>query len=227
MDFIETLNNEITQEIKKYIGKIEGLYSGFKEMNQMRNQQFAYKIVFGFFTSEYVLKLKNPTIYDDVDTIFLWGRKLLEVIIVVKYILYTNNFKTILEYCVRDRYEYLEGLLARQRADKKLFSYLNMPHNNMENQKEEMKQIILKYKNKPRKMPSMKKMAEAVDYLDEYDYFYKLSSKMLHFCPFTLNGDADFNSFVHKTGYIQRGIKYLEEIYKELDNIYQSIPKVS
>jgi hypothetical protein len=227
MDFIETLNNEITQEIKKYSGKIEGLYSGFKEMNQMRNQQFAYKIVFGFFTSEYVLKLKNPTIYDDVDTIFLWGRKLLEVIIVVKYILYTNNFKTILEYCVRDRYEYLEGLLARQRADKKLFSYLNMPHNNMENQKEEMKQIILKYKNKPRKMPSMKKMAEAVDYLDEYDYFYKLSSKMLHFCPFTLNGDADFNSFVHKTGYIQRGIKYLEEIYKELDNIYQSIPKVS
>ena len=227
MDFIETLNNEIEQEIKIYSEKIERIYSGFKEMNQTQNPQFAYEIVFGFFTSEYMLKLKNPTIYDDVDAVFLWGRKLLEVLLVVKYTLHTNNFKAILEYCARDRYEYLEGLLARQRSDKKLFPYWSMSHNSMENQKEEMDRIILKYKSKPQKMPSMKKMAETVGYLDEYDYFYKLSSKMLHFCPFTLNGDADFNSFIHKAGYMQRGKKYLEELVKDLENIYQAIPKVS
>lgn len=222
-DIVSIINN--TKQ--RYITRIEELHQKFEKINKIPNRQFAYKIALGLLTSEYVLNLKNPTISDDIDIIFLWGRKLLEVLIIVKYVLQTDNLKTISEYCDRDRYEYLEGLFARQRADDKLFTYFNMPHDDMSAQKQEMEQIISKYNNKPQKIPSMKKMAEAIDYLDEYDYFYKLSSKMLHFCPFTLNGDTDFNSFIHKTGYIYRGMRYLEEYVKELENIYRAIPKVN
>ena len=70
-------------------------------------------------------------------------------------------------------------------------------------------------------------MAIEIGYQEEYEYFYKFTSKMLHFCPFSLNGDMKLEDKIHKVVFLRRIAKYLEEIYKELDNIYQSIPKVS
>lgn len=68
-------------------------------------------------------------------------------------------------------------------------------------------------------------MAQSIAYQEEYNYFYKFTSKMLHFCPFTLNGDADYSGRIHKVVFVRRVAKYLEEIEKELENIYRSIPK--
>ena len=74
-------------------------------------------------------------------------------------------------------------------------------------------------------METMKDMATAIGYKEEYNYFYKFTSKILHFCPFSLNGDAYFEHVVHKRVFLIRLAKYLEEIEKELENIYQSILK--
>ncbi len=227
MDYIAIFINDTQQKIKIYTQQIEELHSSFEKLNKTPNRQFAHEIVFGLLVSEYILKLKKPTIDDDVDAIFLWGRKLLEILIVIKYLLRINSFNMLSEYCDRDRYEYLEGLFYREKADDKLFAYLNIPHCDMSTQKEEIEQIIKRHGKKPQKMPSMKQMAETVDYMDEYNYFYKLSSKMLHFCPFTLNGDSDFNSNIHKSGYIHRGTKYLEELVEGLKSMYQKTLEVS
>ncbi len=72
-------------------------------------------------------------------------------------------------------------------------------------------------------MKKMKDMATALGYKEEYNYFYKFTSKILHFCPFSLNGDAYFEHVVHKIVFLIRIAKYLEEITKELELIYQSI----
>ena len=75
-------------------------------------------------------------------------------------------------------------------------------------------------------MPTMKKMAEKVEYIEEYNYFYKFTSKILHFCPFSLNGDARFEDKIHKVVFLRRISKYLEEINRELENIYQNISNI-
>ena len=70
-------------------------------------------------------------------------------------------------------------------------------------------------------MPNMNTMAQSVGLKEEYDYFYKLSSKLLHFCPFSLNGDSPFEAPVHKIIFLMRIERYLEKIKEELDIVYQ------
>lgn len=152
---------------------------------------------------------------------------MLEVLITLKYISQTNTFSRVIGYCERDRYEYLEGWKARQIADVKLFPELADLYDNLQDQTEEKEKIVKKYGKKPNKMPNMGKMAQSINYEEEYNYFYKFTSKMLHFCPFTLNGDADYSERVHKVVFVRRIAKYLEEISKELEYIYQSIPRPS
>ena len=100
-------------------------------------------------------------------------------------------------------------------------------YDNLQDQTEEKEKIVKKYGKKPNKMPNMGKMAQSINYEEEYNYFYKFTSKTLHFCPFTLNGDADYSERVHKVVFVRRIAKYLEEISKELEYIYQSIPRPS
>lgn len=69
-------------------------------------------------------------------------------------------------------------------------------------------------------------MAERIDYLDEYNYFYKFTSKLLHFCPFTLNGDVNFDRELDKVVFLCRVAKYIEQIRYELEKVYQRIPKI-
>lgn len=117
--------------------------------------------------------------------------------------------------------EYLEGCLARTEADEKLFFELkNMPDMNQPN-RDELAKLKQKYEEKPAKMPNMNTMAQSVGLKKEYDYFYKFSSKLLHFCPFSLNGDSHFEVPVHKIIFLMRIERYLEKIKEELDIVYQ------
>lgn len=227
-NYITLLNNEIEQKIKIYSGEIERLYSSFEEINKTPNPQFAYEIVFGFLTSEYVYKLQIPSISNHIDEILLCARRLLEVFITIKYISQTKTFSNVLEYCMRDRYEYLDGCDARSVADAKFFPDLKDLDNYALRNKQE-KEVILKQYNdkKPKKILDMRIMSKEIGYEEEYIYFYKFTSKTLHFCPFSLNGDINLNIPIHKVVFLSRIAKYLEEIYKELDTIYQSIPKVN
>lgn len=228
MDHITILNNDTEKKIKIYRKNFERLYSSFEEINKTPNLQFAHEIVFGFLTSEYVYKLQIPSISNHIDEILLCARRLLEVFITIKYISQTKTFSNVLEYCMRDRYEYLDGCDARSVADAKFFPDLKDLDNYALRNKQE-KEVILKQYNdkKPKKMPDMLKMAKEIGYEEEYSYFYKFTSKILHFCPFSLNGDVNLNIPIHKVVFLNRIAKYLEEISKELGNIYQAIPKVS
>ena len=228
MDHITILNNNTKKKIKIYRKNFERLYSSFEEINKTPNLQFAHEIVFGFLTSEYVYKLQIPSISNHIDEILLCARRLLEVFITIKYISQTKTFSNVLEYCMRDRYEYLDGCDARSVADAKFFPDLKDLDNYALRNKQE-KEVILKQYNdkKPKKMPDMLKMAKEIGYEEEYSYFYKFTSKILHFCPFSLNGDVNLNIPIHKVVFLNRIAKYLEEISKELGNIYQAIPKVS
>ena len=73
----------------------------------------------------------------------------------------------------------------------------------------------------PAKIPDMKKMAQAVDLEDEYNYFYKFTSKLLHFCPFSFNGDSPFEAPIHKVVFLMRSVRYMEKLKEELDTVYQ------
>ncbi len=228
MDYITILNNDTEQKIKTYRENLEKLYSAFKEINKTPNPQFAHEIVFGFLTSEYVVKLQIPSISSHIDEILLCARRLVEVFIIVKYISKTKTFSNVLEYCMRDRYEYLEGCDARIIADAKFFPELKDLDNYALENKVEKETIMKEYKgNKPKKMPDMRLMAKEIGYKEEYSYFYKFTSKILHFCPFSLNCDAKLEDKIHKVVFLRRIAKYLEEINKELGTIYQAIPKIS
>lgn len=228
MDYITILNNKTEQKMKEYIKRIEDLYLNFQKINKIPNPQFAYEISFGFLTSEYVVKLQIPSMSSHIDEILLCARRLLEVFITIKYISQTKTFSNVLEYCMRDKYEYLDGCDARSVADAKFFSELKDLDNYTLRNKQEREAILKQYNgNKPNKMPDMRIMAEEIGYEEEYRYFYKFTSKTLHFCPFSLNGDINLNIPIHKVVFLSRITKYLEEINKELENIYQVIPKVS
>lgn len=227
-NYITVLNNDTEQKIKMYKEQIGKVHLCFNEINKITNSQFAHEIVFGLFTSEYVLKLPIPSILSSIDEIFLCARRLLEVFITVKYISQTKTFSNVLEYCMRDRYEYLDGCDARSVADAKFFPDLKDLDNYALRNKQEKEAILKRYNGKkPKKMPDMLKMAKEIGYEEEYSYFYKFTSKILHFCPFSLNGDVNLNIPIHKVVFLNRIAKYLEEIYKELENIYQSIPKAN
>ena len=222
----ELLDQNAHRRITISRNKISKLYEQFKQMLGVQYYEQAHKITFGFLVSEYVLKLKIPSKTLDSDTILLCGRRLLEVFIILKYITQTNTFSKMMEYCQRDRYDCLEGCNARVIADEKFFPELKDLDNYALENKQEQAEILKQYEGKkPKAMETMKAMATAIGYEEEYNYFYKFTSKVLHFCPFSLNGDAYFEHVIHKRVFLIRVAKYLEEIEKELENIYQSIPK--
>ena len=225
---LEALNQNTMQRITVCRDKIEKLHNQFEQMLGIQYYEEAHKITCSFLISEYVQKLKIPSVDDNTDSIFLCARRLLEVFITLKYLSQTNTFPKMMEYCQRDRYEYLEGCNARVVADEKLFPELkNLDNYALENQKEQ-EEILRNYAGKkPALMEKMRNMALAIGYEEEYTYFYKFTSKILHFCPFTLNGDVCFEHVVHKVVFLIRISKYLEEISKELEHIYQSIPTSS
>ncbi len=228
MDYVTAINileSDTKQRMNTVQENVQILCQKFLELSGEKYEQWKHQVSFGYFVAEYVSKLRKISAEDDIDTIFLSARRLLEVFITLKYISQTNTFSKVVEYCERDRYEYLEGWKARQIADVKLFPELADLYDNLQDQTAEQEKIVKKYGKKPNKMPNIGKMAQNINYEEEYNYFYKFTSKMLHFCPFTLNGDADYSKRVHKVVFVRRIAKYLEEIEKELENIYQSIPK--
>ncbi|MBR1980819.1 DUF5677 domain-containing protein [Candidatus Proelusimicrobium excrementi] len=229
MNIDETLVSQNTErlrviyetKIKEFRKKIEVLHDKFHKRAQDRIFKTRYETAFGFFLSEYVFKLPVCTLESSIDKVLLNVRRLCEAFITVKYINQQNAFEKMVAYCERDRWEYLEGCSARTEADEKLFPELkDMPDMNQPN-REELAKLKQKYEKKPAKMPSMKEMAQAVGLEDEYNYFYKFTSKLLHFCPFSLNGDSPFEAPVHKIIFLMRIERYLEKIKEELDIVYQ------
>ena len=228
MNYITAIRNldlDTKQQIKSTRESLQDLYLQFHKLLNPKYATFQHKIVCGYFVSEYVIKLGEISSEDDIDTIFLYARRLLEVLITLKYISQTNTFPKIMEYCQRDRYDYLEGCNARNIADEKLLPELKgLADYTLEN-KQEQSEILRQYNGKkPEKMPDIKKMAISIGYEEEYNYFYKLTSKMLHFCPFTLNGDTDFSANIHKVVFVKRIAVYLKKVQQELEQIYQSLP---
>ncbi|WP_428044343.1 DUF5677 domain-containing protein [Candidatus Avelusimicrobium fimicolum] len=208
-------------KIKEFRKKIEVLHDKFNKRAQDRIFKTRYETTFGLFLSEYIFKLPVCTLESSIDKVLLNARRLCEAFITVKYFNQQNDFEKMVAYCDRDRMEYLEGCLARTEADEKLFFELkNMPDMNQPN-RDELAKLKQKYEEKPAKMPNMNTMAQSVGLKEEYDYFYKLSSKLLHFCPFSLNGDSPFEAPVHKIIFLMRIERYLEKIKEELDIVYQ------
>ena len=221
---LESLNQNTIQIITVCRDKIEKLHNEFQQMRGGQYFEEVHKIVCSFFISEYVEKLKVSSVNDNTDSIFLCARRLLEIFITLKYISQTNTFHEMVEYCQRDRYDYLDGCNARCIADEKFFPELKDLDNYVLENQQEQAEILRQYGGKkPKLMIKMKDMARSIGYEEEYIYFYKFTSKMLHFCPFSLNGDANFEHVIHKGVFLIRIAKYLEEIVKELERIYQSI----
>jgi hypothetical protein len=113
----------------------------------------------------------------------------------------------------------LEGSKKRVVTDEKLFPELKGLDYYLEGIEEEQAKILKRRGEKWNKLPDIKIMAIDIDYQEEHSYFYKFSSKLLHFCPFTFNGDANFEAREHKIIFLPRIARYLSEIKKELDLI--------
>ena len=225
---IQILETDSQRISTNTLNSIKDIHTQFNNLLCVKYSNWCHEVSFGYFISQYVINLKAVSAQDDIDAIFLCARRLLEVFITVKYISQTKTFSNVLEYCMRDRYEYLDGCDARSVADAKFFPELKDLDNYALENKLEKETILKRYNcNKPKKIPDMRLMAKEISYEEEYIYFYKFTSKILHFCPFSLNCDAKLEGKVHKVVFLRRIAKYLEEIYKELDTIYQSIPKVS
>ena len=223
--YLDILTTDTNNKIQDNKEKILNLYKAFGQFLTTKYRDWIHEIAFGFLVAEYVLKLKDVSIDDNIDEVLLFARRLLEVFIISKYIVNTNKFQTMRDYCVHDRHEYLKGCMARGIADEKLIPELaGLDNFLLEYQKQE-KELLAQY-GLGKRMPPMKKMAEEIDCLDEYNYFYKFTSKLLHFCPFTLSGDANFDGEIHKVVFLYRAAKYIEKIRYELENIYQRIPKI-
>lgn len=87
----ELLDQNTHRRITISRNKISKLYEQFKQMLGVQYYEQAHKITFGFLVSEYVLKLKTPSKTVDSDTIFLCGRRLLEVFYYTE-IHYSNKY---------------------------------------------------------------------------------------------------------------------------------------
>lgn len=226
LTIIKNLDLDTQQKINRTRKNIQDMCQKFGDLLGEKYEPWKYEVTFGYFIAEYVTKLKDISSENEIDSIFLCARRLLEIFITLKYIAQTNTFSKMIDYCQRDRYDYLEGCNALPSADEKFFPELKGLDNYESENTKEQTEILKQYGNKkPDKMPDMKKMAISIGYEEEYNYFYKFTSKTLHFCPFSLNGDVNFEHIVHKVVFLVRIAKYLEEIEKELENIYQSIPK--
>ena len=225
---IKNLDLNTKQKINTTRKNIQNLCQKFWDLSGEKYEPWKYEATFGYFIAEYVTKLKDVSSGNDIDSIFLCARRLLEVFITLKYIAQTNTFSKMIDYCQRDRYDYLDGCNARPSADEKFFPELKGLDNCELEHKKEQEEILKQHDGeKPELMKPMSFMANAIGYKEEYTYFYKFASKMLHFCPFTLSGDTNFEVPIHKIVFSYRIAKYLEEIEKELEHIYQSIPKQS
>lgn len=223
---LDILTADTNNKIKDNKEKILNLYNFFKQCIGTKYRDWAHEITFGFLVSEYVLNLKIASKDDNLDAVLLLARRLLEVFIVTKYIVTTNQFNVMLDFCVHDRYEYLEGCIARATADDKIFPELAGLDNYLSDFQKQEKELFAQHGSFGKRMLSIKKMADRIGYSDEYNYFYKFTSKLLHFCPFSLNGDAKFDRPLDKVVFLCRVAKYIEKIRCELENIYQRIPKI-
>lgn len=207
--------------------EIEKLYDFFKQLFQEKYKNLCHEITFGFFVSEYILKLNIPSANDNIDLIMLFARRLLEVLIVLKYIVKTGTYSEVINYCIHDEYQYYEGCVTRAAADAKLFPSLGKVDDMDKYYQEKIEELKQKHGGTGKRMPTIKKMADKTDMAEEYDYFYRFTSKLLHFCPFTLNGDMDLEHPVHKIIFVLRMAKYVENIKIELQkisNIVKEIP---
>ena len=222
---LDVLIADTNNKVKDNKEKILKLYKIFKQCIGTKYRDWAHEITFGFLVSEYVLNLKIASKDDNIDEILLLARRLLEVFIITKYIVTTNQFDVMLDFCVYDRHEYLKGCMARGVADEKLFPELAGLDNFLSEYEKKDKELFSQH-GSGKKMLPIRKMAERIDYLDEYNYFYKFTSKLLHFCPFTLNGDVNFDRELDKVVFLCRVAKYIEKIRYELENVYQRIPKI-
>lgn len=224
---LDILIADTNHKIQRNREKISNLYHTFSQWSGIKYRNWAYEITFGFLVAEYVLKLKDVSVDDNMDEVLLLARRLLEVLIISKHIVATNHFQAMLDYCAHDRYEYLEGCKARATADEKLFPELAGLDNFLSAYQKQEDELKAQHGSLGHKMPPIKKMAEETGYLDEYNYFYKFTSKLLHFCPFTLNGDTNFNKPLDKAVFLCRVAKYLEKIGNELEIIYQRVQNLS
>ena len=223
---IQILETDSRQISETTLNSIKNIHKQFSSLLCAKYYNWQHECSCGYFISEYIINIKTVSVQDDIDAIFLYASRLLEVFITLKYMSQTNSFNKIVDYCESDRCEYLAGCEARVVADEKLFPDLKGINPFRLGYKQEKENILKHYNGKLRKMPTMKKMAEKVGYIEEYNYFYKFTSKILHFCPFSLNGDARFEDKIHKVVFLRRISKYLEEINRELENIYQNISNI-
>lgn len=209
---VQNLADQIAQSIGLRYQQIVKLYETFKSCNE---KGATYKSIFGFFVSEYIRDLKVLNINNSIDEIFLENRRLLELIITVKYIREHNLYAQVPNYCEYDRKEYLEGCKARIIADVKLFPFLQGALVFSSREEQLLQNLKAKYE-KPVKLPPMRTMAYQIGWDEEYRYFYKLTSKLLHFCPFSLNNEHIYEAKIHKLIFILRLDRYLQEIIQEL-----------
>ena len=220
--YTETLKN-----IKQQHQKIMVLYKNLKKRTEMRSNKTKYQSIFGMFVAEYVKNLNPVNLDNNLSDICLQARRLLELWISVKYINQKNLFAQVPDACDYDRLEYLEGLKERDIADGLLFPSFDgikpiAP--SIQKNIDELKKACI---NKTCKWPPVSKMAAEVNLQSEYKYFYKFSSKILHFCPFSLNNDPFFEGSLNKLIFLMRIQQYLARIKEELDGIYNKTKLVN
>ncbi|MDD5102658.1 MAG: DUF5677 domain-containing protein [Endomicrobiaceae bacterium] len=218
---MEDLDVIATRNIKEQRKKIEFLLSKFRKRIQPCHAVNKHTITFGMLLAEYVLRIKTDSIDTYVDNILLNCRRLCEVFIVSRYMNKNNNFEEFIDYCTYDRYDYLENLKKMTEANKKMFPELKNLFSSPKFLSDEQDRLINQHGNKGKKIPAILEMAKDIGYEEEYSYFYKITSKLLHFCPFSFNGDMLLESKDEKFVFFKRIEMYLTEIKKELDVIYE------
>ena len=218
MNELEDLDVKLALDIKREKEKIGVLFSKFEK--RMKPKTRVPAALVGQFIAEYVLRIKTASIDEDGDKILLDCRRLLEVLIVSKYINKNNSFVKFIACCRYDRYDFLENLDKVTKANKKLFPERKDLFTERKWIADE-KEKIISDGSKIVKLPQISQMAEDVGYAEEYSSFYKIMSKLLHFCPFSLIGDIPGKDKKEKIQYFIRIWRYLSEIKKELDLIYE------
>lgn len=220
----QQLDNMLVRSLQDNHLKLVELHEKFKNFrvpNPNERPDLVYKHTFGFFVSEYLRDLKVLDEKSDIDSIFLQGRRLLECVITVKYIQKHDLFEQVVGFCEWDRKEYLEGQKARVKADLDLFPFLQGIIAWTERQEQELLGLQEKF-HKSCKL-DIRKMAKNIQLEDEYVYFYKLSSKILHFCPFSLNNEHPYENIVHRRVFLLRINRYFQELIKDLSNLFQHL----
>ena len=218
---MEDLDVIATRNIKEQLKKIEFLLSKFKKRKQPRYAVNKHTITFGMLLAEYVLRLKTDSIDTYGDNILLDCRRLCEVFIVSRYMNKNNNFEEFIDYCAYDRYDYLENLKKMTEANKKMFPEFKDLFSSPKFLIDEQNKMLSLRGTKGKKIPSILEMAKDIGYEEEYSSFYKITSKLLHFCPFSFNGDMLLDTKDRKFNFFKRVEMYLTEIKKELDLIYE------